>query len=130
MNYEDILDKADQVLLPQVRMRREDRAAQFSAFAALSGFDGVIAETGRLTDAPVELDATEQTVVNDRLCHILEQLDTQPKICLTWYRPDSRKEGGAFICYTGNLKKLDSYNRLLHFTDGTTIPIDAITEIE
>ena len=127
---EDMIYQADQVQLPQPRMRRQDRAAQFAAFAALSGFDGVIAETGRLTENPVELDEAQKSLINERLCEILAELDRQPAMSLVWYCPDSKKTGGALLPYKGNLKKLDADHRLLHFTDGAMIPIDAIVEIK
>ena len=126
--YQDIIHEKRYV--PRCAMSREDRAAQFSAFAALTGFDGVILEAGRLTDSPVELDECEKLAINESLCAILEELDTQPTVSLTWFRDDARKSGGAFVNYTGSLKKVDTYHRLLLFADGTQIPIDSLCRIE
>lgn len=126
--YEDIIHREGEVPIPQGRMCGADRAAQFSAFAALTGFDGVIRESGRLTENAIELDEGEKLAINQALLDILQE--DRPLVKLTWFRPDSRKEGGAFVSYTGILKKLDSYQRLLIFADGTQIPLDAITEIE
>lgn len=108
----------------------EDRAAQFSAFAALTGFDGVILETGRLTDGDVQLDEGELLAMNQTLCALVEEVDLLPSVTLTWFRPDDRKAGGAYLTFTGKLKKVDTYDRQLIFTDGTKIPIDCLRCIE
>ena len=126
-NYNDII--LEKRYIPRCAMSREDRAAQFSAFAALTGFDGVILETGRLTDGFIDMDDGELLVMNAVLCRLMEQIHEKPTVQLTWFRADDRKEGGAYVPYTGNLKKIDEYNRVLIFTDGTRISIDTLTEI-
>ena len=126
--YNDIIN--EKRYIPRCAMSREDRAAQFSAFAALTGFDGVILETGRLTDRFVDMDDGELLVMNDTLCRLMEQIHDQPMVQLTWFRADDRKEGGAYVPYTGRLKRIDEYNRLLIFTDGTQIAIDTLVQIK
>ena len=126
-NYNDIIH--EKRYIPRCAMSREDRAAQFSAFAALTGFDGVILETGRLTDRFVDMDDGELLVMNAALCRLMEQIHEQPVVQLTWFRADDRKEGGAYVPYTGRLKRIDEYNRLLIFIDGTQISIDTLVEI-
>ena len=128
--YEDIINEKRYISPNRAPMSRADRAAQFSAFAALTGFDGVIRETGRLTDSPVELDECEKMAINESLCAILEELDSQPMVSLTWFRADGRKSGGAFVSYRGKLKKVDTFERLLIFTDGAKIPIDHLCQIQ
>lgn len=127
MNYQDIIN--EKRYIPRCAMSRADRAAQFSAFAALTGFDGVIAETGRLTDCPIHLDDGELLLMNGILCQLREQIHNRPRVELTWFRADDRKAGGAFCRYTGTLKRIDEYNRLLIFTDGTQIPMDTLVKI-
>ena len=125
--YEDVLYEKRYVSPNRAGMCRADRAAQFSAFAALTGFDGVICETGRLTQAAIELDECEKLAINTVLQEILEKPEVQLR--LVWFRPDARKAGGAFVSYKGKLKKIDLYERLLHFTDGTKIPIDSLCKL-
>ena len=86
-------------------------------------------ETGRLTDGFIDMDDGELLVMNAVLCRLMEQIHEKPTVQLTWFRADDRKEGGAYVPYTGNLKKIDEYNRVLIFTDGTRISIDTLTEI-
>jgi hypothetical protein len=90
-------------------MSRQDRAAQFSPFAALTGYEAVIAETGRLTDQITELDECRKAELNDRLCRIAENLDAHPWVSLTYFRDDDRKDGGAYLCASGRVKKLDAF---------------------
>ena len=128
-SYEDILNLPRPVSGRHPRMPMEDRAAQFAPFAALTGFDGVISETGRLTDDPTELDENEAQRLDEALRALQEKLPQRPQVQLIWYCPDSRKSGGAYLTYLGNLKRIDEYNRCLVFTDGTQIPIDSIIHI-
>lgn len=109
-------------------MSRSDRAAQFSAFAALTGFDGVIRETGRLTQDAICLDEEEKLAINAVLQQLMEEPDAQLR--LVWFRPDERKSGGAYLRHNGRLKRLDLYERVLRFTDGTQIPIDQLRKLE
>ncbi len=126
--YQDILYAKRYIASNRAGMSRADRAAQFSAFAALTGFEAVIRESGRLTQRAVELDECEKLAINAVLQEILEE----PDVCLqlVWFRPDERKSGGAYIRYQGRLKKIELYERLLVFTDGTQIPIDSLCKLQ
>ena len=125
-NYKDIINEPRYIPVGRASMSVGDRAAQFSAFAALTGFDGMIRESGRLTDSRVELDESVKAVIDEALRELMEQLDEQPLVNLVWFKPDKNKAGGAYIPYTGHLKKVDTYHRLLIFTDGTQIPVDSL----
>ena len=124
--YEDIINAPRYVAVGRPAMSVEDRAAQFSAFAALTGFDGVIRETGRLTSDRAELEESVKSAINETLCALLEQVHEQPRVSLVWFRYDDRKAGGAYVSYRGKLKKLDEFNRALVFADGTRIPIEQL----
>lgn len=112
------------------RMPAYDRAAQFSPFAALTGYEAAVAETGRLTDKKVELDEGEKEAINERLNLILERIDERPQISITYFVPDKKKTGGEYIVTGGIVKKIDDYRRLVILWDGTSIPIDEIIRIE
>ena len=124
--YADMMSLPRHVSDHRAPMSRQDRAAQFAPFAALTGFDGVIAETGRLTDSPIELTETEMEILDRQLRGIYDRLPERPRVEITWFCPDSRKEGGAYVSTAGAVRKIDLYNRQLYLEDGTHIPIDRI----
>ncbi len=128
--YDDIIYLSRPVSKKRSPMSNFDRAAQFSPFAALTGYDAVIAETGRLTDTQIELDEGGKALLDEKLQTIREHLAQQPKVKLTVFCPDSRKSGGAYETVTGNVKKIDPVARILVLTGGEVIPIDRIYGIE
>lgn len=128
--YEDIIHLPHPVSDRHARMPNCDRAAQFSPFAALTGFDGEIGEAARLTDAMAELTESRKGEINALLLHLQDIIGTQPEISVTWFQPDSRKTGGAYLTSVGNLKKIDDYTHALRFTDGTSIPIASILNLQ
>ena len=120
--YEDILLCSRPLSGRHAPMSLHDRAAQFAPFAALTGYDGVIAETGRLTQQQIELDEGAIAQLNVQLRSILSEIHRQPTVTVTWFRPDDRKEGGSYEVTTGTVKKLDATGQYLEFTDRTSIP--------
>lgn len=127
--YDDILHLPHPVSRRRGRMSNADRAAQFSPFAALTGFDATIEEAARLTDRRIELDEGGKELLNEKLQEILETIHTQPRVTITHFIYDERKAGGAYISTTGRVKKIDEYSRSVLFTDGTAIPISEILDI-
>lgn len=111
-------------------MSRADRAAQFSPFSALTGYDAVIAETGRLTDFCPELDESRMAEINEVLQRILESGDARPQVALTYFRQDERKSGGAYLRVSGRVKKLDLNQGRLLLEDGTFVDIASLRDIE
>ena len=128
--YDDIINLPHHVSKIRPQMSMLDRAAQFSPFAALTGYDAAIKETGRLTDEKIELDEDTKAALDMKQAYLTEMVDDQPKISVTYFLPDSRKSGGAYVTVTGNLKRFDEYERLLILTDGRKIPMDEIADIE
>lgn len=128
--YDDILYLPHPVSKRHHQMPIADRAAQFSPFAALTGHETAIRETARLTDERIELDENRKSILNEKLQFLVEQITHCPMVSITYFQPDQKKDGGAYITASGNLKKLDEYHRLLIMTDGTQIPIDEIYELE
>lgn len=128
--YDDIINLPHHISSTRPRMSMIDRAAQFSPFAALTGYDAAIRETGRLTDRRIEL-TEECRAVLDRKQHVLmDNLVNHPEVSVTYFVPDGLKSGGAYVTVTGRAKKVDEYQRLLILTDGTKIPLDEILELE
>lgn len=128
--YEDIIDLPHHVSKTRPQMSMLDRAAQFSPFAALTGYDAAIKETGRLTDEKQELDDDTKAALDMKQAYLMEMIDEQPEISVTYFLPDTKKAGGAYATVTGKLKRFDEYERLLILTDGKKIPMDDIADIE
>ena len=125
--YDDIID------LPRPKSKHEpmpmsDRAAQFSPFAALTGYGDAIDETARLTDARIELSDEERAEL-DYKQQYLATLDA-PTVTVTYFIPDERKSGGAYVTHTGVLKRVDEVERMMVFNDGVRIPIAEIISVE
>ena len=127
--YDDIISLPHPVSPRRTPMSRIDRAAQFSPFAALTGYEAVIEEAGRLTDTRTELAEGSAAELDAQLNRIQAAIDTQPPVTVTYFRPDERKAGGANVTVTGRVKKLDSCGRCLCLTDGTVIPLEQILSI-
>lgn len=128
--YEDIINLPHHVSKTRPQMSMADRAAQFSPFAALTGYDAAIKETGRLTDEKIELDEDTKAALDMKQAYLVEVIDEQPEISITYFLPDTKKSGGEYVTVTGNLKRFDEYERLLILTDGKKIPMDDIADIE
>ncbi len=128
--YDDIINLPRHTSTTRPPMSAHDRAAQFSPFAALTGFGSAIIETARLTDSRVELDEYIKADLNDRLCILNDQLDQQPEVSITYFQRDSLKAGGAYITASGCVKKIDEYEQVVIMRDATKIPIEDILEIE
>ena len=127
--YDDIID------LPRPKSAHEpmpmgDRAAQFSPFAALTGYEDAIDETARLTDARVELGESAVEELERKLTDLAARISERPEISVTYFVPDARKEGGAYVTRTGTLKRIDELGRELVFADGARIAVGDIISIE
>lgn len=127
--YDDIINLPHPVSTSHPRMSVIDRAAQFSPFAALTGYDTAIRETARLTNEKIELDESARAALGERLCMIQDQIKDHPVVCIIYFQPDNKKTGGAYITVAGAVKKINEYERLVIMDDGTKIPIDDILEI-
>ena len=110
-------------------MSMHDRAAQFSPFAALVGYDDAVAETARLTDSRDELTEDEINDLNANLNRLLDSLDEQPEISVTYFVPDERKSGGRYVEKRGVVRIYDSYANELVFTDGVRIAVEDMASL-
>ncbi|MDE6260451.1 MAG: YolD-like family protein [Oscillospiraceae bacterium] len=125
--YDDIIHLPHPISARHPRMPMIDRAAQFTPFQALTGYGEAIQETARITGEKAELTEEEKAVLDDNL-HFLAA--TGNKAAFTYFLPDGRKSGGAYVTALGAVKKLNPLEGRLILTDGTDIPIDNILEIE
>ena len=128
--YAYIIDRPHHEPKTRMRMPRSNRAASFSPFAALSGYDDAVKETARLTDRQIEIGEDTKIALNERLRIAMEQIENHPVITVTYFMADSRKNGGAYVKHTGVIKKIDECERKVIFRDQMVIPIDNIYEMD
>lgn len=128
--YEDIIDLPHHVSQSHPQMSLHDRAAQFSPFAALTGHGAAIRETERLTQERIELDENSKRLLDDKLRILQEEANRHPEITVTYFKPDQKKAGGAYVEVRGNLKRIHEAERMIILCDGEVIPMDEVIEIE
>lgn len=128
--YDDIINTSYPTPSKRLKMSMIDRAAQFSPFAALTGYDAAIEETGRLTQNRIELDDEAKYMLDLKQQILLQFAANQPEISVTYFVPDSRKAGGQYVTATGSLKKIDTHERLYILADGSRIKMDDIVELD
>lgn len=129
-DYNDIIYLPHHVSPTRPQMSMRDRAAQFSPFAALTGYDAAIRETARLTQEKVELDEQELAVLDRKFQLLLEQLGQCPQVTITWFVPDELKQGGRYLTITDVVKKVDAAARFVLLQNAGRICMDDIVEIE
>lgn len=127
--YDDMLTLPRPMSAKHIPMPRADRAAQFSSFAALTGYDEAVCETARLTDGRIELDEDRASELNDKLNILRDNLYERPEIAVTYFVPDSKKTGGKYVTFKGNARAIDEYERTILFVKGGRIPLDDIFAI-
>ncbi|MBQ9250614.1 MAG: hypothetical protein IJ179_09650 [Oscillospiraceae bacterium] len=128
--YDDIINMPHHVSDKHPQMPMIDRAAQFSPFAALTGYDAAIVETARLTEEKRELSEEQKQVINKQLGELQSRLKTDPVATVVFFRADSRKAGGSYETITGAAKKVDDYLGILEMANGVVIPFDDIMSLE
>ena len=128
--YNAIMNRQHHVSKTRPQMPMSDRATQFAPFAALTGYDSAIKETGRLTDERIEPDEEALTALDMRYQLLMDALDDAPEVSITYFQPDERKAGGKYITATGAVKKVDDFERRITMQDGTKIPMDDVLSID
>lgn len=104
------------------------REAQFAPFAALTGYNDAIDEAARQTDRKIGLDEYEIERLNNKLKYLSEASETD-EVVITYYVPDKKKDGGAYVSKSGIVIKVREYERDIVTDDGTKIPIEDIYSI-
>ena len=128
--YDEIMELPHHVSKTRPQMPMSDRAAQFAPFAALTGYDAAIKETGRLTDERIELDVEALSALDMKYQLLMEALDEAPEVTITYFQPDERKAGGKYVSAVGAVKKIDDFERRITMQDGAKIPMDDVLSIE
>ena len=128
-DYSDIMDHPHHRSQTRPHMSMITRAAQFSPFAALTGYDEAISETQRLTEEQVTLDETEVARINEQLSEIAQHLSERWQVTITYFLPDARKSGGAYLTDTGTVKKIDEVEHVVRMDSGIGISMERIVSI-
>lgn len=128
--YDEIINLPHHVSCRHPPMPMSDRAAQFSPFAALNGYDDAITEAKRLTDQKHELSDDEAASLDHKLQFLSDMLKDQPELTVSYFVPDKTKQGGSYSTKIGHLKKINIAERWIQFADGTKIEMDYISKIE
>ena len=128
--YDDIIHLPHHVSNTRAHMPMLDRAAQFMPFRALTGYEDAVHETARHTDEKIELTEDEKTVLDVKLQRLADDLANQPLVTLTWFQPDKRKAGGAYVTTTGQVKKIDDFEGARILLSGESIPVEDILDIQ
>ncbi len=128
--YDDIINLPHHVSTMRHRMSMLERAAQFQSFRALTGYEDAVQETSRLTEDRVELTEDEKSILDRKLQSLADRISSKPQITVTWFRPDQKKTGGAYVTTTGQLKKINDFAGVLILMSGERIVIEDILDIQ
>ena len=128
--YEDIVNLPPHISKRHPQPTMMDRAARFAPFAAITGYEEMVLEEARVTEERIDLDEGVLSLLNEKLNMIQEFLDEEPEINITYFEPDKKKAGGAYIDIIGTVKRIDEYECLVIMTDGKKIRIEDIYSLE
>ena len=128
--YADILTLPHHKAENRPQMSMHDRAAQFSPFAALTGYEDAIRETARLTDNWVQLSEDKKQELDEKLRQLIADRERTESVTIIYFQPDDRKEGGSYVTVTGQIKKIDDCSQKIFLTDGTKIDLGRIVDIK
>lgn len=128
--YEDIVNLPPHISKRHPQPTMIERAARFAPFAAITGYEEMVLEEARVTEERIEMDEGTLAILNEKLNIIHESLDSEPIIKITYFEPDKKKSGGAYVSVTGTVKRIDEYERIVIMSDGKKIPIDEIFGLE
>lgn len=128
--YEDIINLPHHRSSKRAHMSLHDRAAQFAPFAALTGHEEAIEETARLTDEEVILDENTIEKINQKLYDIVQHLPEKRNVVITYFRPDTLKQGGAYLTDVGSVNKVDEKAKKVFMDSGMAIDMEQIVEVE
>lgn len=126
--YNDIIDLPHHRSETRGHMSASDRAAQFSPFAALTGFDAAVVETARLTAERIELTEQRMEILNARLQMLLD--DPEAKAEFTYFLPDKQKSGGEYVRTVGSVRSFDFIEGRILLSDGKVIPVNDLYDVE
>ena len=128
--YEDIVNLPPHISKKHPQPSMMDRAARFAPFAAITGYEEMVLEEARVTEERIDLDEGALALLNEKLNMIQEFLDEEPEVTITYFEPDKKKSGGAYVSATGTVKRIDEYEHIVLMNDGKKIRIEEIYNIQ
>ncbi len=128
--YDSIIHLPHHVSPTRRRMTMVERGAQFSPFAALTGYGAAVEEAGRLTSSRQTLSEEEAALLDRKQQLLREMVAERPRVTVTYFVEDDQKEGGAYVTLSGHLKRMDLFHRQMVLEEGISIPLDDIAAIE
>ena len=128
--YDDIINLPHHTSDKYPRMARIDRAAQFAPFAALTGYGDAVRETARFTERETELSENELEELDLKMGYIRAHAEEKPVAKITYFKPDARKSGGAYLTAVGTVDKIDDFGRTVVMSCGAVIPFESVRGIE
>ena len=126
--YKQIINIPYRGTTARPKMDRIDRAAQFSPFSALVGYDDIIDETNRFTEEQFDFGEEDKKLLDEKLRLICEHEKERPTVSVTYFIPDEKKEGGAYRTETKTVKRVDVTRKMILFTDKTELSLQSIAD--
>ena len=130
-NYDDIINMPHHVSKTRKPMSLQNRSAQFAPFSALTTYDEKVREVARETSKKIELDDGIKLMLNEKLCLIKNDIKLRPKVTITYFVRDNKKENrGRYKTITGNAKIVDEVYKRIILIDNTIISFDNVIDIK
>ena len=130
MKEEELLNYPYDGVKRHPHMSNAKRAAQFAPFAALTGYEEAIEESGRITEERKEMHEDALRIIQAKTAVLCEHIKEQPYVSFTVFREDEKRNGGTYRTEEGNLKTVDEVNRLFVFTDRRRVNMDDVSAID
>lgn len=128
--YEDIINLPHPTSKKHPRMSRQNRAAQFSPFAALTGYEAEIREMARQTEKKKQLSEDQWDMLNEKIMELLKLPHKPVRAVVTYFVPDPKKEGGTYRKKDCYIDKISMEKRVLLLENKEKIFFDEIWDIE
>lgn len=131
--YDDIIDLPHHRSRTHPPLSMHQRAAQFMPFAALSGYEDILRETGRTLESRAELESDAQELLNRRLNTVISRLPQRTRVSISYFQPDDAREdtdGGAYRSVDGEVTGYRQSARALVMQDGAEISCDNIVQLD
>ena len=127
--YDDIIEMEHHISKKHPQMSLYARSAQFAPFAALTGYEDAVKETGREVGDRIDIDDELKNILDTKIQILNEKIDKKNEITFTYFLQDLKKNGGEYVCVTGIIKKIDNYNQKIILEDRTEIPLNDVIDI-
>ena len=127
--YDDVINLPHHVSKTHPQMPMMNRAAQFAPFSAVAGHDAAIREAGRFTDGWTDIADSGYEELNQKMELLVSRLSEHPMVTIEYFLPDQHKSGGSYHTVSGNVRRIDEYERIIELMDRRKIPIDFIKNL-